>query len=137
MSVNRIRYKSFEAISTLTEARQSVMNRRDETCRQSFRETQNGWVGRDLQMSFGPTFLLKQGHLKPAAQDCVQSAFDYLQGWGLIIHEDVKTLFEKQCPTLTALHSQSRSSSCLPHLELHHPLIIALKKGQIRQTRRQ
>ena len=30
--VNRIRYKSIEAISTLTEVEQLVMNRIDETC---------------------------------------------------------------------------------------------------------
>jgi len=40
-------------------------------------------VGRDLQRSSGPTLLLKQGHLKPVAQDCVQVAFEYLQGWRL------------------------------------------------------
>lgn len=93
-------------------------------------------VGRDLQMSFGPTLLLKQDHLEPAAQDCVQAAFEYLQGWGYIVHKDVKTLFEKQWPSLVALHSQSRSSSRLPGLELH-PLITLFKKGQIRKTKRQ
>jgi len=91
---------------------------------------------RDLWMSFGPTLLLKQGHLKPAAQDCVQTASKYLQGWGFIVREDVKTLLEKQWPALIALHSQGRSSSCLPGLELH-PLIVALKKAQITKTNRQ
>lgn len=34
----------------------------------------------DLWRSFQPTFLFKQGHLKPTAQDQVQKAFEYLQG---------------------------------------------------------
>ena len=33
---------------------------------------------RDLWRSSGPTLLLKQGHLEPAAQDHVQTAFEYL-----------------------------------------------------------
>ena len=40
-------------------------------------------VGRDLWRSSGPTPLLKQGHPEQAAQDCVQMAFEYLQGWRL------------------------------------------------------
>ena len=40
-------------------------------------------VGRDLQRLCHPTLLLKQGHLKKAAQDHVQIAFEYLQGWRL------------------------------------------------------
>lgn len=80
-------------------------------------------VGRGLWMSFGPALQLKQGHLDTAAQDCIQMAFEYLQVRGFIVHEEVKTLFEKQWLTLMALHSQRRSSSCLPGLELY-PLII-------------
>ena len=38
-------------------------------------------VGRDLWRSSGPNPLLKQGHLEPVAQDHVQMAFEYLQGW--------------------------------------------------------
>ena len=34
-------------------------------------------------MSSGPTFLLKQGHSEPLAQDRAQTAFEYLQGWRL------------------------------------------------------
>jgi len=33
-------------------------------------------VGRDLWRSSGPIPLLKQGHLEPVAQDCVQKAFE-------------------------------------------------------------
>ena len=40
-------------------------------------------VGRDLRRSSGPTTLLKQGHLDPVAQDHVQAASEYLQGWSL------------------------------------------------------
>ena len=40
-------------------------------------------VGRDLWRSSGPTPLLKQGHLELAAQDHVQMASEYLQGWRL------------------------------------------------------
>jgi len=36
-------------------------------------------IGRDLWRSFGPTALLKQGHLEQVAQDHVQMAFEYLQ----------------------------------------------------------
>ena len=39
-------------------------------------------VGKDLWKSH-PTLLLKQGHLDQAAQDCVSTAFEYLQGWKL------------------------------------------------------
>ena len=38
-------------------------------------------VGRDLWRSSAPTTLLKQGHLQLVAQDHVQTAFEYLQGW--------------------------------------------------------
>ena len=38
-------------------------------------------VGRDLQRSSGLTSLVKQGHLESVAQDYVQTAFEYLQGW--------------------------------------------------------
>jgi len=31
----------------------------------------------------GPKPLLKQGHLQPVVQDCIQITFDYLQGWRL------------------------------------------------------
>lgn len=45
----------------------------------------NHWgveVGRNLWRSSGSSTLLQQGHLGPAAQDCVQMAsFEYLQGW--------------------------------------------------------
>ena len=50
----------------------------------AFTESQNTRmveVGRHLQRSSGPSPLLKQGHLQPAAQDHVQVAFEYLQGW--------------------------------------------------------
>lgn len=40
-------------------------------------------VGRDLWRSSCPALLLKQGHLEPVAQDHVQMAFEYLQGWRL------------------------------------------------------
>jgi len=40
-------------------------------------------VGRDLQRPPGPTPLLKQGHLELIAQDCVQTASEYLQRWRL------------------------------------------------------
>lgn len=92
-------------------------------------------VGRDLRMSFGPTLLLKQGSLKPAAQDCVQIGFEYLQAADSPYMKMPK-LFEKQWPILIALHSQNRSSSYLPGLELH-PFITALEKGKIRKIKRQ
>jgi len=37
-------------------------------------------VGRDFWRSSCPTLSLRQGHLKPVAQDCVQVAFENLQG---------------------------------------------------------
>jgi len=40
-------------------------------------------VGRDIWGLSCPTSLLKKGHLKPVAQDHVQMAFEYLQGWRL------------------------------------------------------
>ena len=42
-------------------------------------------VGSDLWSASGPTPLLRQGHLDPVAQDCVQMAFEYLQGRSLCI----------------------------------------------------
>lgn len=36
-------------------------------------------VGMDLWKSFGSTLLLTWDHLQPVAQDCVQTAFEYLQ----------------------------------------------------------
>lgn len=70
-------------------------------------------VGRDLQMSFLPTFLPKQCSLEPAAQDPVQMAFGYVQGWGYIVHGDIKTLFEKQWPTLIALQRADHPAAFL------------------------
>jgi len=40
-------------------------------------------IGKDLWTLSGPTTMLKQGHLEPTAQDCIQAAFQYLQGWRL------------------------------------------------------
>jgi len=40
-------------------------------------------VGRHIWRSSGPSTLLKQGHLEPVAQDHIQMAFEYLQGWKL------------------------------------------------------
>jgi len=40
-------------------------------------------VGRDLWRSSGPSPLLKQDHLEQVAQDHVQMASEYLQGWRL------------------------------------------------------
>jgi len=37
-------------------------------------------VGRELWTSSGPTFLLKQGHPDPVAQDHIRRAFGYVQG---------------------------------------------------------
>ena len=42
-----------------------------------------GETGGDLWRSSGPTPVLKQGHLEQVAQDCIQMAFQYLQGWRL------------------------------------------------------
>lgn len=36
-------------------------------------------VGKDPGGQSGPAPLFKQGHVKPAAQNCVQTAFQYLQ----------------------------------------------------------
>jgi len=41
-------------------------------------------VGRDLWRSSCPTPLLKQDHLEWLAQDHVQMAYQYLQGWRLL-----------------------------------------------------
>jgi len=40
-------------------------------------------AGRVLWRASGQTPLLKQGHVDPAAQEHVQMAFAYLQGWRL------------------------------------------------------
>jgi len=40
-------------------------------------------AGRHFWRSSGPISLLHQGHLEPVAQDHVQTAFEYLQGWRL------------------------------------------------------
>jgi len=40
-------------------------------------------LGKDLWRPSGPTPLLKQGHLEPVAQDHLQMAFEYPQGWRL------------------------------------------------------
>lgn len=88
-------------------------------------------VGRDLQMSFAPAFLLNQSHLEPAAQDNAQMAFGYLQCWGYIVHGDIKTLFEKQWPTLIALQIiQLPSWSGDPSPD------HSIEKGQIRKAKR-
>lgn len=105
------------------------------------RNTMRAEVGKDLQMSFVPTFLLNQGHLEPAAQDHVQMAFGYLQGWGYIVHGDIKTLFEQQWPALTALHKADQ----LPSWSEYPSLYYSIKKEkktkqknpkQIRKTKR-
>ena len=57
-------------------------------------------VGRDLWRSFGPTPLLKQGHVEGVAQDCVQMAFEYLQGWRL------HNLSGQPVPVLSHPHSE-------------------------------
>lgn len=80
-------------------------------------------------MSFFPTFLLNQGHLEPAAQDHVHMASGYLQGWGYIVHGyivHVKTLFEKQWPTLIVLQRADYPAaflvwSSIPLLQLKWP----------------
>ena len=56
-------------------------------------------VGRDLQRSSDPTLLLKQSQLEPVAQDHVQAAFEYLQGWRL------HNLPEQPVPVLGHPHS--------------------------------
>lgn len=38
-------------------------------------------AGKDLCRSSGPTLSLKQGHFKPAVQDCFWMVFQYLRGW--------------------------------------------------------
>jgi len=38
-------------------------------------------IGRDVWRSSSPANLLKQGHLEPVVQDCVQMASGYLNGW--------------------------------------------------------
>ena len=43
----------------------------------------NGWSGKGPLKVTWSNPLHKQGHLEPVAQDCVQSAFEYLQGWRL------------------------------------------------------
>ena len=55
-------------------------------------------VGRDLWRSSGPTTLLKQGHLEQVVQDCVQTAFEYLQG----LHH----LSGQPVPVLSLPHSE-------------------------------
>jgi len=35
----------------------------------------------EVGRSSGPNSLLKQDHLEPFAQDRIQTAFEYLQGW--------------------------------------------------------
>lgn len=45
-------------------------------------------VGRDLWRSSHANPLLRQGHLQPVAQNHIQMAFQYVQGWRLhILHE--------------------------------------------------
>lgn len=90
------------------------------------RNTEGLRLERTCKCHFFPTFLLNQGHLEPAAQDHVQMASGYLQGWGYTVHEDVKTLFEKQWPTLIALQRADYPAtflvwSSIPLLQLKWP----------------
>ncbi|KAK4828172.1 hypothetical protein QYF61_024421 [Mycteria americana] len=67
------------------------------------RESQNhrmAEVGRDLCRTFVQCPLLKQGHPEPLAHDCVQTAFEYLQGWRL------QNLPGQPVPVLVHPHSQ-------------------------------
>jgi len=57
-------------------------------------------VGRELWRSSGPTSLLNQGCLEPVAQDHVQVAFEYLQGWTLC------NLPGEPVPGLSHFHSE-------------------------------
>ena len=57
-------------------------------------------VGGDLWRSSGPTTLLNQGHLGPVAQDHIQMASEYLQGWRL------HNLHGEPVPVLHHPHSQ-------------------------------
>jgi len=58
-------------------------------------------VGTDLLRSSCPTPLLKQDHLEPAAQDQIQTAFEYLQGRRL------HNLSGRSVPVLSHPHSKN------------------------------
>jgi len=46
-------------------------------------DSQNGWCWKAPLEVIWSNSLLKQGYLEPVAQGCVQTAFEYLQGWRL------------------------------------------------------
>jgi len=73
------------------------------TCKETLTELHRTIaVGRHPWRSSGPTPLLKQGHLQLVAQDRVQRACEYLQGWRLqnplgILCRCLVTLTVKKC----------------------------------------
>ena len=69
------------------------------------------WMGLEGR-SPGPTLLLKQGHLKPLAHDCVQSAFEYLQGG------ELHNLYGQPVPVL----SHPRGKEVFPHVQTEPPM---------------
>ena len=69
-------------------------------------------VGRDLWRSSSPTPLPKQGHLERIAQDCVQMAFEYLQGWRL----------HKVCGQPVPLLGHPHSEKVFPHVQEEPPV---------------
>jgi len=99
-------------------------------------------VGRDFWRLSGPTTLLKQGHPEQVAQDRIQAAFEYLQGWrlhhlsghpvpGLSHHHSVKVFPDVQreppvsqfvpiasCPVTGHCWKEPGSVLCAPSLQL-------------------
>ena len=81
-------------------------------------------VGRDLWRSSGPTLQLKQGHLEPAAQDSVQTAFEFLQGGRL------HNLSGQLVPVLGHLHSRK----VFPDVQREPPVFhcVPMASGPVR-----
>jgi len=72
------------ACKLLSELQQCILYGEDSEA--SFIKAQNhrtAEIAWDFCGSSGPTPLLTQGHLQPAAQDYVQTAFEYHQEWRL------------------------------------------------------